>query len=508
MITKRFALLWTALLLSFSVLHAEVKPNTLFCNNMVLQRNIEVPIWGSADEGEKVTINFAGQMLSTTAKNGKWSVKLHPLKAGGPYTMTIKGTNTITIENILVGEVWLCSGQSNMERQLGPRKGQPLIHNWEAEAADGINYPQIREFAVAHNASEVELTNVEGKWTVCDSVTCKEFSAVGYFFAKALYQKLKIPIGIIHSSVGGTAANKWISRAATEANPELKSIITGYEGSVKRYPKQLEEYKQNESALLAKYEEEVKAAKLANLPRPRKPSPPVDPAKSGNCGGLFHAMIAPLIPYAIKGVVWYQGETDSHNAKMYFPTFTALMADWRKRWAEGDFPFLFVQIAPNEKNAPEVREAQVLAFQKTPNTAMVVITDCVDSTFDRHPPFKKPVGERLALAARAVAYQEKLVFMGPVFKAIKIEGEKAVISFANAENGLMKKDGAIIGFSIAGKDKQFVPATAEIKGKTVVVTAKEVEKPAYVRFGFETKPVTNLYNKEGLPASPFRTDTE
>lgn len=475
---------------------------------MVLQRNIVVPIWGNADDGEKVTINFAGQMVSTIATNGKWTIKLQPLKAGGPYTMTIKGSNTVTIENVLVGEVWLCSGQSNMERQLGPRKGQPLIQNWEAEAADGIHYPEIREFAVVQNTSEVELTNVEGKWIVCDSVTCKDFSAVGYFFAKALYQKLKIPIGIIHSSKGGTAVNKWLSRAATEANPELKSIIAGYEGIVKRYPKQLEEYNKNEPALLAKYNEEVKAAKLANLPRPRKPAPPVEPAKSGNCGGLFHAMIAPLIPYAIKGVLWYQGEADSHNPNMYFPTFTTLIGDWRKRWAEGDFPFLFVQTAPNEKNAPEVREAQVKAFQNTPNTAMVVITDCVDSTFDRHPPFKKPVGERLALAARAVAYQEKLVFMGPIFQAIKIEGEKAVISFTNAENGLMVKDGALIGFSIAGMDKKFVPASAEVKGKTVMISAKEIEQPAYVRFGFDSKPVTNLYNKEGLPASPFRTDTD
>lgn len=466
-------------------------------------------MWGTADDGEEITIAIAGQKAKTTAKNGTWSLVLKPMQAGGPFSMTIQGKNSITLENILVGEVWLCSGQSNMERQLGPRKGQPLIDNWEAEAADGIHYPEIREFAVAHDATETPATEAKGQWTVCDSVTCKDFSAVGYFFAKALYKKLKVPIGIIHFSVGGTAAGKWLSPEAVRANPELKSLVAGYEGMVKRYPKQLEEYKANEAALLAKWEEENKMAKEKNLPRPRKPSPPVEPGKSGNNGGHFNAMIAPLIPYGIKGVVWYQGETDSHNPKMYYPTFTTLIADWRKRWQLGDFPFLFVQIAPNEKNAPEIREVQSQVFQSVANTAMVVITDCVDSTFDRHPPFKKPVGERLALAARAVAYNEKdLEFCGPLFQSVKYEGNKAILSFTHAKNGLVAKGRDLIGFMIAGSDKAFVPAKATLQGNTVLVSADGIANPSYVRFGFVTKPVTNLFNKEGLPASPFRTDKD
>ena len=486
--------------------NAEVRPNVLFSDNMVLQRGIAVPIWGTAKDGEAVSVSFEGQAVKTVAKEGKWSLVLKPLKAGGPFKMTIKGENTVTINNILVGEVWVCGGQSNMERQLGPRKGQPLIENWEAEARDGINYPNIREFAVVHGASEVPLTEVKGKWAVCDSVTCKDFSAIGYFFAKALYQKIKIPIGIIHSSVGGTAVNKWISREAVASNPELTSIAAGYEGALKRYPKQLADYQANEASLMEKYKQDLKLAIANNQPHPRKPSPPVEPGKSGNFGGHYNAMIAPLIPYSIKGVVWYQGETDSHNPKMYFPTFTSLIADLRKRWQEGDFPWLFVQIAPNEKNAPEIREAQMLTYLKTPKTAMTVTTDCADSTFDRHPPFKKKVGERIALTARAVAYNEKIEFMGPIYKDSKVEGNKIIVTFTHADNGLVAKDGDLIAFSIADADKNFVPAKAVIKGNTLEVSADGVSKPAFVRFGFSTKPVANLYNKEGLPASPFRTD--
>lgn len=487
---------------------AQVKQNIIFSDNMVLQRGVSVPVWGIAKDGETVTVAFAGQKQNAVAKNGKWMVKLNPLKEGGPFTMTITASNTITIKNILVGEVWICSGQSNMERQLGPRNGQPLIDNWIEEAADGINYPNMREFSVQHIASDTPLAEVKAKWIVCDSVTSKNFSAVGYFFGRELYKKLKVPIGLIHTSWGGTPAEKWTSREMLEAAPELKVLVDVYDKAIKNYPDTLKKYRANESDLLAKWAADTLIAKQNNKPLPRKPAPPVNLAKSGDCGGLYNAMIAPLIPYAFKGVIWYQGESNSSRAKQYQTLFPTMITDWRNKWQQGNFPFLFVQIAPNNGNSPELREAQLLTMQNTPNTAMAVITDCVDTTFNLHPAQKKPVGERLALAARALAYGEKIEYSGPIYQSMKIDGNKIILNFTHVGKGLVAKDGDLKGFTIADSNKKFVPAKAEIKGNSVVVFADSVPNPITVRFGFINKPIANFYNKEGLPASPFRTDIQ
>ena len=496
------------LLLICALSNAQVKPNVIFSDNMVLQRNVVVPVWGTAKDGETVIVEFAGHKQSSIAKDGKWMVKLNPLKEGGPFSMTIKSSNTITIKNILVGEVWICSGQSNMERQLGPRSGQPLIDNWLIEAADGVNYPNMREFAVAHIPATSPISEVKAKWIVCDSVTVKNFSAVGYFFGRVLYKKLNIPIGLIHTSWGGTAAEKWTSRETLEAYPELKPIVEAYDKALKNYPDTLQKYMANETQLFANWIADTLIAKQNNKPFPRKPSPPINPEKSGDCGGLYNGMIAPLMPYAFKGVIWYQGEANSGRAKQYRTLFPAMITDWRSKWQQGNFPFLFVQLAPQSGNTPDLREAQMMTMQKTPNTAMVVTTDCVDSTFNLHPSQKRPVGERLALAAMALAYGEKIEYSGPIYQSLKIEGNKIILSFTHAGSGLLAKDGELKGFTIAGSNKKLVPAKAEIKGNTIIVFADEVANPVAVRFGFINKAVTNLYNREGLPASPFRTDVE
>lgn len=488
-------------------LSANVTANALFSNNAVLQRNITVPIWGTAENGEKIIVEFAGQTIHTVTVDGRWLIKLKPLKAGGPYRMLIKGNNTISIENILVGDVWICSGQSNMERQLGLRPPQKPLLNWEEEVK-AADYPEIRMFTVARNASPIPVTELKGMWAICDSVNVKSFSAVGYFFGSELYKKLKVPIGLIHSSLGGTAAEKWISREALAANPELKQLLDDYNNAVQNFPDSLQKYKNNEAAFLAKWAADTLLAKQNNKPIPRKPLAPSDPQKNGDCGGLFNGMINPLIPFPIKGVIWYQGEANSGRAKQYQILFPALIEDWRSKWAIGKFPFLFVQLAPYKGNSAELREAQLLTWQKTPNTAMVVTIDCGD-TADVHPANKRPVGERLALAARAVVYGEKkLEYSGPIYRYLQIKGNKVEISFTHIGSGLMSKDSVINGFTITSDTKKFFSAKAEIKGDKVIVYSHDIQQPLAVRYAFTNNAFGNLFNKEGLPASPFRTDVE
>ena len=490
---------------------ATVKPNSLFSDNMVLQRGVVVPVWGTAKDSEKVTIEFNGQTVSTIAKDGKWMLKLKPLKAGGPYKMTIIGENTITIQNILVGEVWVCGGQSNMERQLGLRSGQKPIINWIAEAA-AANYPEIRQYHVPRNyfiktnLADTMFTDLNSKWVVCDTSSVKEFSAVGYFFARDLYKQLKVPVGMLFSSVGGTPAENWTTRAALIANPELKVLAEQYDKATLEYSDAIAKYKKDLPALIAKYAADTLVALASHKPFPPKPAaPPRNPI--GGSGGLYNAMINPLIPYAIKGVIWYQGESNSGRGKQYQTLFPTMITDWRQHWNQGDFPFLFVQIAPYKGADPMIREAQFLTLKKIPNVAMVVTTDCGDST-DIHPPHKQPVGNRLSLAARALAYKEKIEYAGPLFENYVVRDNVIEITFTHIGKGLMAKDGELKGFVIASSDKKFVPAKAEIVGNKILVSSPSVNYPEAVRYDFINVPTGNLYNQEGLPASPFRTDVE
>lgn len=501
------SLLICSLLFIFSLnVLSNVKTNSLFTDNMVLQQGVDVPIWGTADENEAVIVEFCGQKVATVAKSGKWFVRLKSLKSGGPFTMDITGQNVVNIKNILVGEVWICSGQSNMERKLGLIGDQKPILDWQNEVKDAVNYPQIRQYAVPKFATPIPVDDAKGKWTICDTTNVKSFCAVGFFFARALTQNLKnIPVGLIFSAWGGTQAEKWTRRAAMETNPELNSLVTAYDKSILDFPTAIAKYKLNEDSLVNKWKVDTTAARITNKPLPRKPVAPIDPFKSGNCGGLFNGMISPLIPYAIKGVIWYQGEANSTRAKQYQTLFPAMIADWRSMWNVGDFPFLFVQIAPFLGQIPEIREAQLLTWKKTRNTAMVVTADCGDSA-DIHPANKRPVGERLALAACALVYKQKKAFSGPIYSSMKVRNNSIELTFEHVNNGLVVKGDTLTDFVISGDGKLFLPAKAVIMGDKVIVSSDKIAHPIAARMGWFNVPHINLFNKDGLPASPFRTD--
>jgi len=531
MMTKRWnagilraLVLWAAGLSSSA--WAEVKLNPIFTDGAVLQQEANVPVWGTAGEGEKVTVQFDGQSATATAKDGKWMVQLKPHKAGGPFVLTVAGENTITLNNVLVGEVWICSGQSNMGFEL------QFDANAATESATA-NYPKLRTFNVERKNSVQPLAEVKGRWVECSPASSKYFTAVGYYFGRDLHKALGVPVGLIRSAYGATSAQAWTSLDGLEKEEKLhhyveeaNKLAANYAQASATYPGELADYQEKlkkwDVEVGVAYQEILKAWTAENqklklegkpaIPRPKpvqpRPSVPMSPEGHPNKPTvLFNGMIAPLMPYAIKGVIWYQGEGNAGQSPEYRTLFPRLIADWREKWGQGDFPFLFVQVAPFYNLPPAIREAQLLSWQKTPNTAMVVITDVGDAT-DIHPKQKEPVGARLALAARAIAYGEKIEYSGPVFDALKIDGERAVLSFKHLGSGLLAKDGDLQGFTIAGANKKFVAAKAEIKGDTVVVSSEEVRVPVAVRYGWENVPHVNLFNKEGLPASPFRTDAD
>lgn len=481
---------------------AEVKPHALFSDGAVLQQGITVPVWGTAKEGETVTVKFAGQSVVTTAKGGQWLVKLKPLKASAtPQTMTIAGENTITINNLLVGEVWVCGGQSNMQWGLNQTA------NSQAAIA-AANDPMLRLFTVPRQGKDEPQRDVVGNWSECTSQTVPGFSAVGYYFGRDLRKTLKVPVGLINSNVGGTPAEAWTSKRALQADPALQDIFAAHEKAVQDYVQNLETYKKNEAQIMEKYKADAEKAKQEGKPAPRKPGPPQNPTQSNHRpANLYNAMITPLQPFAIRGVIWYQGESNSGKAKAYQTLFPAMIKCWRDDWGQGAFPFLFVQIAPHQGMSPEIREAQLISWQKTPQTAMAVITDYGHPT-DIHPQQKEPVGARLALAARAIAYGEKIEYSGPVYESLKVQGNQAVVIFTHLGGGLAAKGGNLKGFTIAGADKNFVAADAKIVGNTVVVSSKDVAQPVAVRYGWSNVPDVNLFNQLDLPATPFRTDRE
>jgi len=512
--------------LSSSALHAAVKPNPLFTDGAVLQRGQPVPVWGTANDGEKVTVALGRQKLTTTAQNGTWRVDLQPLTEGGPFTMTISGENSVTVNNLLVGEVWVCSGQSNMEF---PFARTATVK----EETPKATFPQIRMFTVKKRISVKPQTEAEGAWVECSPQSVSRFSAVGYFFAREIYQKLGVPVGMIHTSWGGTPAQAWTSIGGFGDAPEhkeyvdtVKKTLEAYPAAAAAYTAKLEDFKaakktwdetvgkQAQEAMKA-WNVAVANARQAGQPLPPKPVPstpaPAAPASpdgsQNNPTTLYNGMLAPIIPYAIKGAIWYQGESNAGKARQYRTLFPAMIADWRTQWKQGDFPFLFVQIAPYNGQPPEIREAQFLTLAKSKNTAMAVTTDVGNPT-DIHPTQKEPVGQRLALAARALAYHEKIEFSGPLYQEMKAQNDRISISFTHVGGGLVAKDGDLKGFTIAGADGKFVPAKAEIKGPSVIVSAAGVSDPKAVRFGWANSPEVNLFNREGIPASPFRTDVD
>ncbi|MBI1930030.1 sialate O-acetylesterase [Candidatus Poribacteria bacterium] len=498
---KMIVLTWCILSFGgFWTVCAEVKPAGIFTDNLVLQQGIEVPIWGTGEPGEKVTVALNAQTkVCTTQNDGRWMVKLDPLKAGGPFELMITGENTITLKNVLVGEVWVCAGQSNMEWPVNDSANS-------TEEIANANYPQIRLFTVPRRAANTPQNDVNGEWQQCSPATIGNFSAVAYFFGRELQKSINVPIGLIHTSWGGTRAELWTSRRALESEPELKGIIDGYKQKLTAYAKAMVTYQK----VLEKHNRAVAKAKEKGKKPPPDPTPPKAPGKEPST--LYNGMIAPLLPYAIRGVIWYQGESNAGGASRYRSLFPAMIKNWREDWGQGAFPFLFVQLAnfidrkpePSESLWAELREAQLMA-RSVPKTAMVVTIDIGDAK-DIHPKNKQEVGRRLSLTAQAIAYDKKIVYSGPIYKSMQLEGSKVRLSFDHIGSGLEAKGEKLTGFAIAGKNRKFVWADARIEGNTVVVWSDQVSKPVAVRYAWADNPECNLYNKEGLPASPFRTD--
>jgi sialate O-acetylesterase len=635
---------------------ADVRVPSVIGDNMVLQQGRKVRVWGWAEPGERVTVSFRGEKASADADaRGRWEVFTGPHEAGGPFELTVAGRNTLAFRNVLVGEVWVCSGQSNMEWSLANARDGAK----EAAAAD---YPFIHLFTVLKKTAAEPLDNVEGRWVVTTPKEAAQFSAVGYFFGRELHRRLGVPVGLIHTSWGGTPAEAWTSRGALAADPLLKPILDRYDKQLADLPRLRREYERardewakqyvmadpgnkGETQGFAKPGLDASGWKRMNLPQlwetagldvdgvvwfrrevevpagwagkdltlklgaiddadttyfngervgstgadtlnswvvqrvyrvPGRlvragrntvavrvfdrvgdggfgggqmtlapadsktekgvaldgewfykeeatvPSRDIDWTKQPQAPGsanqnnptvLYNAMLAPLVPYTIRGAIWYQGESNAGRAHQYRTLFPAMIRDWRAAWGIGDFPFYFVQLAnwrarpqdSTDSEWAELREAQTMTLAAAPNTGMAVAIDIGDPD-DIHPRNKLDVGLRLARWALADTYGLKLEKSGPLYDSFKVEGDKVRVSFRHA-GGLKTRDGAApAGFYVAGADRKFVPAEARVEKGEVVVWSKEVPAPVAVRYAWADNPTANLYNSDGLPASPFRTD--
>jgi sialate O-acetylesterase len=487
-----------------TALQAAVALASPFTDHAVLQRDQPIPVWGTADAGEQVTVTFNGQTRSVAAgADGRWLVRLDAHPAGGPFEMTVSGTNTIRLSDILVGEVWICSGQSNMEWTVKNSRDPEQ----EIAAAD---FPLIRHFKVEKRTFDTPQTRCNGAWTVCSPATAADYTAVGYYFARKLHQELKVPIGLLNTSWGGTPAEAWTSAPALRGHAAFAGVFAAWDKQAENYPAALEKHQQ----ALAKWEADAAAAKAAGKPAPQKPRGPQDPKTSPHKPAvLYNGMVAPLVPYAVKGAIWYQGESNAGRAGQYHDLLSLMIADWRRSFGQGDFPFYIVQLAnfmarkpePGESNWAALREAQYLTTTTVKNTGLATIID-IGEEKDIHPKNKQDVGLRLALNALARDYGKQVVYSGPVFKDMTIDGATAVLTFDHLGGGLVAKGDKLTGFTIAGEDKKFVWADARIVGDTVVVSAASVAKPVAVRYAWADNPECNLYNKADLPAVPFRTD--
>ena len=481
----RIALIVLLVGLMPTIAHADVKPNALCSEGMVLQQKTKAKVWGSADQGEKVTVSFRDQKASANADGlGRWVVEVATGAAGGPFEMTIAGNNKISYKNVLVGEVWVCSGQSNMEWSVH------ACSNTDREFATAAPHnPQLRMFTVKKSPQAAPATETAGTWFDAMPQSVDYFSAAGYFFGRSLQENLKVPVGLIHASCGGTRIETWMSRSGLDAVQ-------------------------------------------AKEPVPKDPS-------DNSPSALYNGMIHPLLNYRIQGAIWYQGESNAGNAYRYRRLLPGMIEQWRADFKNPDMPFYLVQLAPftavskkpAESTWAEVREAQTMTL-KLKNTGMAVITD-FGSEYEIHPTPKRPVGERLALAARAQTYGEKIVYSGPLYTSAKFDKNQAVLSFDHVGGGLATKElvpmnerkitggtmladwrvkagstsAPLVGFAVCGKDRVFHNAMADIVGDTVVVSSAQVAEPIAVRYGWADHPFCNLYNREGLPASPFRTDS-
>lgn len=496
-------------------LRAELELSGLFADHMVMQRLTPVPVWGRATPGATVAVTIDDQRKTAVADAaGKWLVRLDPMGVGAPRTMrVVSGGATAEVGDILLGDVWICAGQSNMEWPLQNTTGA-------AEEIATANHPEIRLFEVGNGVSPTTRQDTLipkpgatwNGWAVCSPRSAKGFSAAGYYFGKILNRDLGVPVGLVFNAVGATPIESWISREMLASDPELKPALDYWDraDAFAETP----EGKAQLQVVYDKYDELQAAARKAGKHVWRQSGYNHPLKRTSHASTLFNGRVAPLIPFAIKGVIWYQGEGNTGAAYEYRRQFPALIQDWRNQWGQGDFPFLFVQLAnwggpppaaPVESEWAELREAQTLAL-KLKNTGMAVAVDIGDPA-NIHPANKRDVGARLALAAKAVAYGERIVASGPMFKGHAIEGGKIRVRFDSTGGGLVAKGGALRSFAIAGEDRRFVRAKAEIDGDTVLVSSDAVKQPVAVRYGWHNNPDCNLYNAEMLPASPFRTDS-
>lgn len=541
---------------------AQFKLPAIFGDNMVLQRGMKVPVYGWGEVGEQVQVDFMGKTYkTTTGADGKWLVKLGSYKAGGPYTMSVKGKSvSLTYTNILIGDVWVASGQSNMEFGIQTEK-----HAADAipKATDGLIHffyvPMVLSLQPVYDIPKQSADSPNGKWLVCSPEVLANpkfawhgFSAVGYYFAQQIRQSTDVPVGMIGSYRGGTPAQAWITAEGLKQSPAFtkyvdihQKLIDNFETATASYPQKQALYRDSLKIwntevgnayveVIKQWNVDVTQAKAAGQPLPIRPKPsrpapivPADPLGGYQTPtGCFNGMIAPIFGYGIKGVIWYQGESngDSYaDAIDYKNVFPRMINDWRRVWGQGDFAFLYMQlpnfrqpaVTPSENNWPWVREAQTKTLSLA-KTGMPVVIDAGEQ-LNIHPTNKLVPANRLVLVARHNVYGEKIVASGPIYKSMKVDGNKIIISFNEINKGLVTASLVgdevvntdsqdLQGFGIAGADHKFVWAKAIIQGNTVVVTADGVTNPEAVRYNWADNPPGNLYNKDGLPARPFRTD--
>lgn len=507
--------------------YGKVELNPIFMDHMVLQRDIPAKVYGTADSESSVKVSIAGQTVNAKVKAGKWSAKLKPIKAGGPYTLKVSGDNTIELQDVLIGDVWLCTGQSNMAGMLRSYVafGDGMFKEFRNEPGDYQN-DQIRLMTVKSLAEDEpqEAIGVQQKWVPCNPDSAMDFSVTGYYFGKYLQPEAGVPIGLIKSAIGGTSVLSWTDLDVMRANPVAKRVyldphekdVANWPANKARWERRLDEWKKKRAA-----GEEVG----------RQPQMPNGPEHPKRPAAYFNAMLHPLQDFAIKGAIWYQGENEANRqlGEEYKTTFRLMIESWREAWGQGNFPFIFVQLAAFRKveDAPgddpwaRLRDAQSYTLQTVPNTGMAVAIDA-GLTTNIHPPYKKLVGKRLAAQAMSVAYGKKGISSGPAYSSMKLKNGKVYLKFDYSGKGLEAKAvtldpygdspyklsaTALEGFTIAGKDKVFYKAQARVTAKdTVEVYAPEVKDPVAVRYAWAAFPLCNLYNKDGFAASPFRTD--
>ena len=480
--------------------HADVKVSALWSDGLIVQRQMPIPVWGTADAGEKVTVSLGAATASaTTGADGKWTLKLPALEAASGLQMKIQGKNTLTIKDVAVGEVWVASGQSNMELRV------PRTLNADKEIA-AAHYPLIRQFRVARNIADTPQTQLKGDWVEAVPATVDQFTAVGYYFARDLYNKLNVPIGIIHASYGGTPAQSWTPAQTLATDGDLKSINQEWQKTLADYPEATKKYDDQ----IARWQERADAAKKAGKSEPPKPYAPAGPGTKQTPSGLYNGMIAPVTPFAVRGVIWYQGESD-HDPALYGQLFPALIQGWRRDFG-AQLPFYYVQLAnfhaqqtePVEADGwQDIRAAQDKALD-LPKTGRAVAVDLGEAK-EIHYPNKQEVGRRLALIALDNQYGENVEDSGPEYQNMRVEGQTLRLNFSHAD-GIKAKDGDLKGFAIAGADNKWVWADAKIDGDNIILSSPAVAAPTQARYDWASNPIGNLINAANLPAAPFRTD--